>query len=103
MAGVRIQWAKFGKVDSFNIYRSETPIDISAPPPPIATDVVDCDYWDITIVQNKLYYYTVASILGLELAWSDTVISVFTKNTDFIFVGVEGYATPPAHNVNFNW
>lgn len=103
MAGVRLQWAKFGKVDSFNIYRSSQPIDTENLPPALAVDVVQCEYWDITAVSNKTYYYTVAAKTGLELAVSDEVISIFTENNDFIFVSSEGYIPPLKTNVDFIW
>lgn len=103
MAGVRLQWAKFGKVDSFNIYRSSQPIDIANLPPALATDVIQCEYWDITAVPNRLYYYTVAAKTGLGLAVSDEVISIFTANNDFIFISFEGYIPPIKTSVNFTW
>lgn len=103
MAGVRLQWAQFGKVEGFNVYRSEVPFNPTSLPPAIATNVVGGEYWDATIEKNKLYYYTVSSQNGLEIELSDEVVLIFTKNTDFVFYTSEGYNPPQAHNVDFNW
>lgn len=103
MAGVRLQWAKFGKVDSFNIYRSNLPIDIANLPPALATNVIQNEYWDITAISNKTYYYAVEAKTGLDLALSDEVVSIFTANNDFIFISFEGYIPPINTNVNFTW
>lgn len=103
MAGVRLQWAQFGKVDSFNIYRSETPIDLGQLPEPIAVGVTQPEYWDITILKNKYYYYTIAAKQGTSLSVSDEQLSVITSNNNFIFPVSEGYAPPLTPNVNFIW
>lgn len=103
MAGVRLQWAKFGKVDSFNIYRSESPIEMNNLPPAIATGVVECEYWDISAKPQTQYYYTVEAVLSSDLSLSDEQVSVFTVNNDFIFPYSEGYIPPSALNINFTW
>jgi len=103
MAGVRLQWAKFGKVDSFNIYRSEQPIDFSNLPPAIATGVIECDYWDTSAVPRTQYYYTIEALLGGKSSMSDEQVSVFTVNNDFVFVANDGYIPPTSPNINFIW
>ena len=103
MAGVRLQWAQFGKVDSFNVYRSETPIDFEQLPEPIAVGVTQPEYWDITAVANSVYYYTIGAKKGLDIEISNEVVSIFTSNNDFIFISFEGYTPPEKTNVNFIW
>lgn len=103
MAGVRLRWAKFGRVDSFNIYRSDTPIDFTNLPVVLATEVTQCEYWDATVVRNRTYFYTVSSKTGDSLTHSDESIVIFTSNNDFVFVDNEGYVPPIATNINFIW
>lgn len=103
MAGVRLQWAKFGRVDSFNIYRSDTPIDFANLPVALATEITQCEYWDATALRNTTYFYTVASKTGAALTYSDESVAIFTSNNDFVFVGNEGYVPPISPNINFNW
>lgn len=103
MAGVRLQWAKFGKVDSFNIYRSDTSIDPSNLPPPLAVGLTQCEYWDTDITKRKGYYYSVASVLSGVLSVSDEVLFIFTNNNNFLFSDTEGYTPPSGRDVNFNW
>lgn len=103
MAGVRLQWAKFGRVDTFNVYRSSTPIDFNNLPIALATEVAQCEYWDATAERNTTYFYTVASKIGSAISYSDESIAIFTSNNDFIFVGNEGYTPPITPNIDFRW
>lgn len=103
MAGVRLQWAKFGKVDSFNVYRSDSPFDLSTIPAALATDVLQCEYWDASAKKNSNYFYTVASVTNGIIAYSDEYVSLFTSNNDFVFVTNDGYVAPSGLNVNFTW
>ena len=66
MAGIRLEWAQFGDFDSFDVIRSNVPMDISALPSPIATNLSTMYYVDTTVVEGAIYYYRV-------VAWRDGV------------------------------
>ena len=69
MAGIRLEWAQFGDFDSFDVLRSEAPMDINALPSPIATNLPTMYYVDTTVVEGATYYYRV-------VAWRDGVSKV---------------------------
>ena len=64
MAGIRLEWAQFGDFDSFDVIRSDAPMDINALPSPIATNLLTMYYVDTTVVEGATYYYRV-------VAWRD--------------------------------
>ena len=69
MAGIRLEWAQFGDFDSFDVIRSDTPMDINALPSPIATNLPTMYHVDTTVVEGATYYYRV-------VAWRDGVSKV---------------------------
>lgn len=69
MAGIRLEWAQFGDFDSFDVIRSDAPMDINALPSPIATNLPTMYYVDTTVVVGASYYYRV-------VAWRDAVSKV---------------------------
>lgn len=69
MAGIRLEWAQFGDFDSFDVIRSDAPMDINALPSPIATNLPTMYYVDTTVVEGATYYYRV-------VAWRDGVSKV---------------------------
>lgn len=71
MAGVRLEFSQFGDFDSFNVYRSDTPIDINALPIPVATLLPTMYYVDTTAIPGQSYYYRVAAIRGSDSMISD--------------------------------
>lgn len=103
MAGVKLQWAQFGRVDSFNVYRSDSPFDFEQLPEPIATEITQCEYWDATAERFQTYFYTVGAKIGINLTVSTEQISIFTINNDFIFEENERYIPPITPFVNFVW
>lgn len=66
MAGIRLEWAQFGDFDSFDVIRSDAPMDINALPSPIATNLPTMYHVDTTVVDGATYYYRV-------VAWRDGV------------------------------
>lgn len=64
MAGIRLEWAQFGDFDSFDVIRSDAPMDINALPSPIATNLPTMYHVDTTVVEGTTYYYRV-------VAWRD--------------------------------
>lgn len=66
MAGIRLEWAQFGDFDSFDVLRSNSPMDINSLPSPIATNLPTMYYVDTTVVEGATYYYRV-------VAWRDVV------------------------------
>ena len=69
MAGIRLEWAQFGDFDSFDVIRSDAPMDINALPSPIATNLPTMYHVDTTVVDGATYYYRV-------VAWRDAVSKV---------------------------
>ncbi|KCX37130.1 MULTISPECIES: discoidin domain-containing protein [Acinetobacter] len=59
MAGIRLEFAQFGDFDSFDIFRSNTPINISSLPNAIATGLTTMYYIDTAIIEGATYYYMV--------------------------------------------
>ena len=72
MAGIRLEWAQFGDFDSFDVIRSDAPMDINALPSPIATNLSTMYYVDATVVEGADYYYRV-------VAWRDGVSKVSSE------------------------
>mgnify|MGYP001573355769 CR=1 FL=1 len=69
MAGIRLEWAQFGDFDSFDVIRSDAPMDINALPSPIVTNLPTMYYVDTTVVEGATYYYRV-------VAWRDAASKV---------------------------
>ena len=89
MAGIRLEWAQFGDFDSFDVIRSDAPMDINALPSPIATNLLTMYYVDTTAVEGATYYYRVR-------VWRDS--ESFVSDEDFV-VAVPG--DPYFANVTF--
>ncbi len=75
MAGMRLEFAQFGNFDSFSVYRSDTPMNISSLPEPIATGIKQMYFIDGTALAEKRYYYRVAVIRGSKTLLSDEILS----------------------------
>ncbi len=69
MAGIRLEWAQFGDFDSFDVLRSNSPMDVNSLPSPIATNLPTMYHVDTTVVDDATYYYRV-------VAWRDGVSKV---------------------------
>ena len=69
MAGIRLEWAQFGDFDSFDVIRSDAPMDINSLPSPIVTNLPTMYHVDTTVVEGATYYYRV-------VAWRDAVSKV---------------------------
>ena len=96
MAGIRLEWAQFGDFDSFDVIRSDAPMDINALPSPIASNLPTMYYVDTTVVEGATYYYRVvawrdaASKVSGEIAtqagdlfWSDVELLIFADASVF--------------------
>ena len=69
MAGIRLEWAQFGDFDSFDVLRSNSPMNVNSLPSPIATNLSTMYYVDTTVVAGATYYYRV-------VAWRNAVSKV---------------------------
>lgn len=72
MAGIRLEWAQFGDFDSFDVLRSNAPMDINALPSPLATGLPTMMYVDTAVTDGATYYYRV-------VAWRDGVSKVSSE------------------------
>lgn len=80
---IKIDW----RTDNFNsekqnIYRSNTPIDITNLPTPIA-DVANniVTYTDNTVEQGKMYYYAIGAVVGNDVAISRRLAIAYRLDT----------------------
>lgn len=89
MSSVNLTWAADGNIDSYNIYRSTSPMNIASLPAPLATGITTKSYSDTTAANGTKYYYRVASVAGStnkissEISVStvtNPVLSLFTNN-----------------------
>lgn len=78
MANVKLEWEQNSIADSFNIYRSVTPMNPENLPIPIGT-TTSLEYTDYDVVVDTTYYYRVASIRGGLLKVSSE-INIFTSD-----------------------
>lgn len=90
MAGIRLEFAQFGKFDSFNIYRNQTPTDISNIGNPIA-NTNTMYYEDFGVESNNNYYYRVGVVRGQ----SESISSEIHVQTVFEF--------DPPYNLQAPW
>lgn len=72
MAGIRLEWAQFGDFDSFDVLRSNSPMNVNSLPSPITTNLPTMYYVDTTVVEGATYYYRV-------VAWRDGVSKVSSE------------------------
>lgn len=72
MAGIRIEFAQFGDFDTFDILRSDTPMDIGSLPSPLVTGLTTMYYVDTSVVDGATYYYRAR-------VWRDGVGSVSSE------------------------
>lgn len=89
MATICLSWKDLNlNEDGFNIYRSETPMDVQNMPTPLATVSANIgSYDDTTGINGKLYYYRIGVIRGTDEAISGEIARVFgdTSNTHDLF------------------
>lgn len=71
MAGLRVEFAQFGDFDSFAIYRSDTPMNISSMPAPIATGLSTMYFVDTSAIVGRSYYYRVSVLRDGDIEISD--------------------------------
>lgn len=74
MSSVNLSWDADGTIDFYTIYRSESPMSVESLPAPLAENVLDKTYSDITVVDGITYYYRVASVRGGVAKVSDEVM-----------------------------
>lgn len=72
MSGVRLEWAQFGDFDSFDVIRSDSPMDISALPSPLVSGLPTMYHVDTAVTQGATYYYRV-------VAWRDGVSKISSE------------------------
>lgn len=72
--GARLEWAQFSDFDFFEVYRSDTPMDINNLPSPIATNLKKMTYFDGNVTKDNYYYYRVAVVKGAERVISSEII-----------------------------
>lgn len=82
MAGIRLEWAQFGDFDSFDVIRSDAPMDINALPSPIATNLSTMYYVDTAIVEGATYYYRVVAWRdgASKVSWEIAIVAMLDSN-----------------------
>ncbi|WP_269915575.1 LamG-like jellyroll fold domain-containing protein [Acinetobacter sp. HY1485] len=88
MSNITLTWDSDGSSESFSVYRAEQTIDTSNLPTPIATGITDKTYIDSDIIEDKTYFYRVASNKGNQQKISDE-ISIIATNHDQYFQFVD--------------
>lgn len=101
MANVKLEWLQATYVESFNIYRSDSPMSIASMPAPLATGITNNYYFDTSITIDETYFYRVGAVRGDQemissevevLAgapvindpyWSDVELLIFADATTF--------------------
>lgn len=73
MSNITLTWDADGSIESFSIYRAEQSMDSSNLPTPIATGIKDKIYVDSDVIEDKTYFYRVASIKGGQQKLSDEI------------------------------
>ena len=84
MASVKIEFSQFGDFDYFSVVRSESPINTSSMPAPIATNLKSMFYLDESISLNKNYYYIVVAHKDSSTQLSEEVL-VYTGGGDAFY------------------
>lgn len=79
MSTVNLSWSCDGNIDFYDVYRSETTMDVNNLPAPIATGISAKSYADTSVVAGKVYKYRVSSIVG-SLRKISAEISVSASN-----------------------
>lgn len=77
--GIVIEFAHFGDFDSFDILRSESPMDKLALPSPLVTGLTKMSYVDSAVVEGVRYYYRAA-------VWRDGVRLVSDEEAQILAV-----------------
>ncbi len=62
MSSINLTWSADGTIDSYNVYRSTSPMNPASLPAPLATGVAIKSYNDASISLGNLYYYRVGSV-----------------------------------------
>ena len=73
MSNITLMWDADGSIESFSIYRAEQSMDPSNLPTPIATGISEKTYVDNNVVEDKTYFYRVASVKGGKQKISDEI------------------------------
>ena len=82
MAGIVLEWAQFGDFDSFDVLRSDAPMDVGNLPPPIVTGLATMYFVDTSIDDGIIYRYRVRAWRGALSTVSDEVAVSATLNFD---------------------
>jgi hypothetical protein len=63
-SSINISYIPIGYPDTYNIYRSDSSMNINSMPTPLATGVLSTTYNDITVTPGNHYYYRVSAVKG---------------------------------------
>lgn len=76
MSLLKVEWSFHGDFDSFDVIRSNTPMDINNLPSPIVTGLSRMIYNDISITNLNTYYYRVRAWYNGESQISDEIVVI---------------------------
>lgn len=72
MSLVRLTWVQKSVADAFNVYRSDSQMNVNSMPPPLAVlDKSARSFDDLSIDLDHTYYYRVGAVRGSKVMFSD--------------------------------
>lgn len=82
MKKINLKWDTDGTIESYSVYRSETRINSSSLPSPLATGLQRRSYEDIYEGDAPILYYKISSIVGRVEKTSSEIIVNLHSSTD---------------------
>ena len=73
MSLLKVEWSFHGDFDSFDVIRSNAPMDINNLPSPIVTGLSRMVYNDISIINMSTYYYRIRAWYNGKSQISDEI------------------------------
>lgn len=100
MLNIKINW-ECDVLATYSVFRSESTMDPTELPVPIATELTTKQYIDIDIVADTIYFYRVRSTYNNKEYVSEETIASVTSQNLFVINQNENYVPPSAVSVNF--
>lgn len=106
-AGIRLKWAQHGDFDYFEVLRSNTTMNSSALPDPIATGLTKMTYFDGSVVLDGTYFYRVVAVKGESRVVSEEIKAIATydqyRSNVITFLFLNNNLLEKVSSTNFIW